>query len=183
MAAEAAELAQLVAQVSISSLAARGVRATLASTVCRRGDVERLGEVVGGAHAQRLDGGVDAGVAGDQHHVRAPELPRSRSRSMPLPSGSIRSMRTTSGTCSASCVAGVARACRPVAVVNPSCSTSSARALRGVRIVLDNECVGHRSGGQVVADQRGSISGSRCREQIGFDADLPPWASATERAT
>ena len=31
-------------------------------------DVERLGQVVAGAEAQRLDGALDVGVAGHQHH-------------------------------------------------------------------------------------------------------------------
>ena len=32
-------------------------------------DVDRLHQVVGGAQAQRLDRALDAGVAGDQHHL------------------------------------------------------------------------------------------------------------------
>ena len=38
-------------------------------------DVERLGQVVAGAQAQRLDGALDVGVAGHQHHLgRGAEL-------------------------------------------------------------------------------------------------------------
>ena len=38
-------------------------------------DVERLGQIVAGAEAQRLDGALDVGVAGHQHHFgRGAEL-------------------------------------------------------------------------------------------------------------
>ena len=68
---EAAQLAQLVAQRRRSPRCSSRVRATLPRIALQAGDVERLGQIVGDAAPQRLDGGVDTGVPGDQNHGRA----------------------------------------------------------------------------------------------------------------
>ena len=109
----------------ISSVSSR-VRATLARIALRRADVERLGQIVGGAAAQRLDRGLDAGVAGDQHHRRAARRDLVQ-QSMPLPSGSIRSQSTSSQDWSPR-RSRASATLRALTVVKPSRSTSSTSA-------------------------------------------------------
>ena len=66
--AEAAELAQLVAQLADLGAQLAGARHA-AQDRAQALDIDRLHHVVGGAQAQRLHRALDAGVAGDQHHL------------------------------------------------------------------------------------------------------------------
>ena len=123
--AEAAELAQLAAQVPDLLLQLAGAHHVGEHALHPR-HVDGLDQVVGGALPQRLHRGVDAGLPGDEDDLGRGLVSRSLKSSSPLPSGRWRSMRTTSGGDLSISARASFRLCA-VRVLKPSRPTTSDR--------------------------------------------------------